>query len=167
MTSGPRRHPSGGAAGIPIGLSNAGRCVRRLGTKEVQMLDEMFPILTSPDLPGALAFYRDLLGGRVAYQFPPDGEPGYVGLTLGGGQLGIGQATPAPHGLDPASGGSAPAGRISLWAYVQDCDAAVERLRAAGVRVTEEPADQPWGERVARVLDPDGNEVVLGQRPPG
>jgi uncharacterized glyoxalase superfamily protein PhnB len=29
---------------------------------------------------------------------------------------------------------------------------------------TREPADQPWGERVARVLDPDGNEVIIGQR---
>jgi catechol 2,3-dioxygenase-like lactoylglutathione lyase family enzyme len=40
----------------------------------------------------------------------------------------------------------------------------VERVRAAGGRVTEEPADQPWGERVARVLDPDGNEVIIGQK---
>jgi len=41
---------------------------------------------------------------------------------------------------------------------------AVERLRAAGVAVTEEPTDQPWGERIARVLDPDGNEVIIGQK---
>jgi uncharacterized glyoxalase superfamily protein PhnB len=47
---------------------------------------------------------------------------------------------------------------------VDECDALVDRLRAAGVRVTEEPADQPWGERVARVLDPDGNEVIVGQK---
>jgi predicted enzyme related to lactoylglutathione lyase len=49
-------------------------------------------------------------------------------------------------------------------AYADSCDEAVERLRAAGATVTEEPADQPWGERVARVLDPDGNEVIVGQR---
>jgi hypothetical protein len=24
------------------------------------------------------------------------------------------------------------------------------------------PTNQPWGERVARVLDPDGNEVIIG-----
>ncbi len=56
--------------------------------------------------------------------------------------------------------------RFSLWVYVDDCDAAVDRFRDAGVTVTEEPADQPWGERVARVLDPDGNLVILGQRAP-
>jgi lactoylglutathione lyase len=42
----------------------------------------------------------------------------------------------------------------------------VDRLRAGGVVITEEPADQAWGERVARVEDPDGNEVVIGSRPP-
>jgi lactoylglutathione lyase len=31
------------------------------------------------------------------------------------------------------------------------------------VTIVEEPADQPWGERVARVLDPDGNAVLIGQ----
>jgi uncharacterized glyoxalase superfamily protein PhnB len=50
------------------------------------------------------------------------------------------------------------------WLYVDDCDATVERLRAVGVAIVEEPADQPWGERIARVLDPDGNAVIVGQR---
>ena len=48
--------------------------------------------------------------------------------------------------------------------YTDDCDALVRHLRDAGVTVTAEPEDQPWGERVARVLDPDGNEVIVGQR---
>ena len=38
-------------------------------------------------------------------------------------------------------------------------------LRTGGATVTEEPTDQPWGERVARVLDPDGNEVIIGSPP--
>lgn len=57
-----------------------------------------------------------------------------------------------------------PSARFGLWVYADDCDAAVERLRTAGVEIVEEPADQPWGERVARVLDPDGNLVIVGQR---
>ncbi|SEG89700.1 Glyoxalase-like domain-containing protein [Thermomonospora echinospora] len=48
-----------------------------------------------------------------------------------------------------------------MCGYARDCDAAVERLRSQGVRVLEEPADQPWGERMARVLDPDGNRLVI------
>jgi len=52
-----------------------------------------------------------------------------------------------------------------LWVYAENCDDAVARLRAAGTVITEEPADQPWGERMARGEDPGGNEVVIGTRP--
>jgi catechol 2,3-dioxygenase-like lactoylglutathione lyase family enzyme len=38
------------------------------------MFQEMFPILSTPDLPRALRFYRDLLGCTVTYQFPPEGS---------------------------------------------------------------------------------------------
>src|SRR5918999_4921350 len=123
------------------------------------MITSLFPIVSTADLPRALAFYRDLLGGSVTYEFPgPDGEPGYVGIDLGTSHLGIGR--------DPAAAGDHAPSRltISLWAYTDDCDAAIERLRAAGVPIVEEPTDQPWGERVARVRDPDGNEVIIGAR---
>lgn len=121
------------------------------------MFTAMFPIVATTDMGRALAFYRDLLGAAVTFEFPgPDGVVGYAGLELGASHFGI--------GFNPALT-SAPAPRaISLWLYTFDCRAAVERLRAAGVTVIEEPTDQPWGERVARVLDPDGNEVVIGQR---
>jgi lactoylglutathione lyase len=121
------------------------------------MFDELFPILTTPDLPGALRFYRDLLGGTVTYQFPPEGEPDYVAVQLGRSHLGIGrQDQPGDLTND----------RITLWAYTDDCDAAVDTLRTAGVSVLQEPADQPWGERMATVTDPDGNRVIVATRAP-
>ena len=119
------------------------------------MFTSIFPIITTRDLGAALGFYRDLLGATVEYEFPgPDGQPAYVGLGLGDAHVGIGR--------DPGST-AGPSPRFSLWVYADDCDAAVERLRAARVEIVEEPADQPWGERVARVLDPDGNLVLIGQ----
>ncbi|TDC32031.1 hypothetical protein E1211_21525 [Micromonospora sp. 15K316] len=54
--------------------------------------------------------------------------------------------------------------RIALWVYVADCPAVVRRLRTAGARVVAEPAAQPWGERMAVVLDPDGNRVMVADR---
>jgi lactoylglutathione lyase len=121
------------------------------------MFNELFPILETPDMPRALGFYRDLLDGEVEYRFPPEGDPDYVSLKVGGGQLGIGRSPDTEAG----AGGQ----RFSLWVYADSCDEAIERMRGAGVTVTEEPADQPWGERVARVLDPDGNQVIVGQKP--
>lgn len=123
------------------------------------MFTDAFPIISTPDVQRALGFYRDLLDGEVEYQFPPEGDPGYVGLSIGGTHLGIGLAPEARTGAGSQ--------RFALWVYADSCDAAIERLRAGGVTVTEEPADQPWSERVARVLDFDGNEVIVGQRAAG
>jgi lactoylglutathione lyase len=120
------------------------------------MFNDVFPILLTPDMPRALGFYRDLLEGEIDFQFPPEGDPGYVGMNIGGGHLGI--------GLSPDAEAGPGRQRFSLWVYADSCDEAVERLRGGGATVTEEPADQPWGERVARVLDPDGNEVIVGQK---
>lgn len=119
------------------------------------MVDELFPILTTPDLARSLAFYRDLLGGEMTYRFPPDGEPAFVSLRLGRSTLGLGrQDEPGDLAND----------RITLWLYTDDCDATLDKLRAGGVRVVQEPVDQPWGERMATVLDPDGNPVILANR---
>jgi len=121
------------------------------------MATELFPILATRDLDLALGFYRDLLGGTVSFEFKgPDGSPAYVGLDVGGSHLGIGFEADAPDLPLPRP--------ISLWVYVDDCDATVEKLRRSGVSILEDPTDQPWGERVARVVDPDGNEVVIGAR---
>jgi lactoylglutathione lyase len=121
------------------------------------VFDSVFPIISIPDMERALAFYRDLLDGTVAYQFPPDGEAVYVAIDFGSSHLGI--------GVDPDIGPPADHPRFVLWVYADDCDAAVDRLRQAGTPVVEEPTDQPWGERVARVHDPDGNVVIVGSRP--
>ena len=123
------------------------------------MFSQLFPILSTPDIARALGFYRDLLGAAVIYEFPgPDGAPAYVGLELAGSRLGIGLS---PDGAGPTPGPRA----MSLWVYADDCDAAVERLRNGGVTILEEPADQTWGERTARVRDFDGNEVSIATAP--
>ncbi|WP_430782028.1 VOC family protein [Actinoplanes sp. G11-F43] len=121
------------------------------------MFDEVFPILATPDLERSLAFYRDLLGGEVTYRFPEEGESVYVGIRLGSSHLGIGrQDEPGDLAND----------RVTLWIYAEDCDAGVARLRDGGVVVLQEPADQPWGERMAMVADPDGNRVIIASRGP-
>ena len=118
---------------------------------------ELFPILETPDLARSLAFYRDLLGATVAYEFRgPDGDVVYAGLDIGRSHIGIGQETTA----------RTPPYRVSLWVYVDDCDALIATLRSTGIKVLEEPVDQPWGERVGLVEDPDGVRVRIANRAP-
>ena len=55
-------------------------------------------------------------------------------------------------------------GRASLWLYCDELDAEVDALREADVEVVRGPQDMEWGERMATICDPDGNEIHLGQR---
>jgi lactoylglutathione lyase len=113
------------------------------------MEDRAFPIITVRDLPATRHFYEQL-GFSQTYQFPPDGEPGFVTMERGTSSIGIG------------AGGATADDSFGFWVYVDDVDASLEVLRDAGAPVVEEPADQPWGERVAQTRDPEGNLVYLG-----
>jgi lactoylglutathione lyase len=118
-------------------------------------------MLSAEDLDRSVGFYRDQLGGVETYRFPENGDrPVFVVLRLGESDIGLGAITGEPPlhkmPLRPAQGH-----RIELCVYVDDVDAMVERLRPSGVPIVLEPADQPWGERVAYVTDPDGNLVML------
>ncbi|QNE16990.1 bleomycin resistance protein [Kribbella qitaiheensis] len=119
------------------------------------IVDTVFPIVVSSDLPRLLQFYTEVLGGEQVYQFPPEGTPAYVSLRFGQAALGLGH--------DPAYRQAPGTPAISLWLYVDDCAAAVDEIRKAGGTITQEPVDQPWGEREARVQDPDGNILIIGQ----
>jgi hypothetical protein len=49
------------------------------------MSDQLFPIINAADVERSLAFWRDLLGGIVAFAWPgPDGAPIYVVWTSAG-----------------------------------------------------------------------------------
>ncbi|WP_309887427.1 VOC family protein [Archangium sp.] len=121
----------------------------------------MFPMLSTENLERALGFYRELLGGTETYRFPEGEHPVFLVLKLGESDVGLGAITSDSrplHGqpLRPAQGH-----RIELCVYVDDVDATIDRMRASGVPILLEPTDQPWGERVAYVSDPDGNLVML------
>jgi 4a-hydroxytetrahydrobiopterin dehydratase len=116
---------------------------------------EAFPIIRAAD-PEALArFYVDAFGFEETFRFPADGELAYAFLKLKPLGIGIGRL-PADAALPPGERA------WELWIYADDADAAVERARVTGASVLEEPQDQPWGERVALVADPEGNQVRIG-----
>lgn len=120
------------------------------------MFTELFPIVATADMTRALRFYRDALGGTVTHEFPgADGAPAYVGIDIGSSHMGLAFEA----GVEKADRRP-----IRLWIYADDCDAAIERLQENDVPIVEGPWDQPQGERAARVRDPDGNEIIIGQR---
>ena len=126
------------------------------------MAERAFPVVFATDVSQAAAFYESL--GFIRHvQLPPDGEPGYVGLRRGASELAVVAAEwPAEQYHRPfATNGVL----FEMFVYVDDVDATVETLRAGGTSILREPADMPWGERVAYVADPDDNPVALATHP--
>lgn len=124
----------------------------------------VMPMLSVASVAAALSFYRDGLGGTIAYRFPEQGEAQFLSLRLGDSEIGIGAVSSAPiHGEPqrPATGH-----RIELCIYVDALDAACADLGRLGGTILAPPTDQPWGERCAFLADPDGNIVMLVEAAP-
>jgi lactoylglutathione lyase len=122
------------------------------------MTRRAFPVLYAKDVDAVAGFYARL-GFREHVRMPsPDGSVGYVGLARDGAELAI-TSEESPRTLAGVEPGPGP--RHELFVYVEDVDATVEELRDAGATVLREPADMPWGERIAFVADPEGNVVSL------
>lgn len=120
-------------------------------------MSSAFPVIYARDVNAAVGFY-ERLGFEKRYQWPPNGEPDYVGLRRDESDLGIVHES-SPQQMIGQSMGDGP--RFDLFVYVDDVDAATDSMRAAGVPVLRDAEDMPWGERIAFVSDPDGNPVTL------
>jgi len=122
------------------------------------------PYLVCKGAAAAIDFYKRAFGAVELMRMEgPDGSIGHAEVKIGDSPIMLADEHPAMNYLSPASIGGSPVG---LMIYTDDCDAAIADLRAGGVTITAEPADQPWGERVARVLDFDGNEVIIATAAP-
>ena len=119
-----------------------------------------FPVLYAKDVDAVAAFYARLGFQRHVRMPSPDGSTGYVGLARNGAELAV-TTEDSPRALAGIEPGPGP--RHELFVYVEDVDRAVSDLRAAGAAVVREPADMPWGERVAWVRDPEGNLVAVAR----
>jgi catechol 2,3-dioxygenase-like lactoylglutathione lyase family enzyme len=110
------------------------------------------------DVAAALEFYTKVLDFQVLTSFPPafaDVARGNLRLLLSGPTSSAGR--PMADGAKPGPGGW---NRIHL--IVDDIDAEVTRLRAAGARFRNDVVSGPGGKQVL-IQDPSGNVVELFQ----
>ncbi len=107
------------------------------------------------DMPRARAFYEGLLNLKVTTTFEHEGKA-WIEYDIGPGTLAITNMSPE---WKPASDGP------SIALEVENFDAAVSALKAAGTFFRVEPTESPvcW---LAVVQDPDGNCLAVHKRNP-
>ena len=88
----------------------------------------------------------------------PDGKKlMHAAITIGGRPVFLADDFPEfcqGKSQSPKALGGTP---VTIHRYVEDCDAAIERARAAGATVTMPAADMFWGDRYGVVTDPFGH----------
>ena len=125
----------------PGEAATAGTAVRGPGYHR-GMITGLHAIVFSPDADKARAFFSDTLG--------------LSSVDAGGGWL-IFAMPPAELAVHPADGG-----RHELYLMCDDIHETLAELRAKGVEVAEEVADQGWG-LLAAIRLPDGTEFPIYQ----
>lgn len=122
---------------------------------------ELRLVVTAADFAEALHFYRDVLGlrERAAYT----SEDGRV-VILEAGQATL-ELTDPNHAayIDDVEVGRRVAGHIRVAFEVDDSQAAMTALAAAGASVIAEPTRTPWNSLNARLEAPGGLQLTLFQ----
>ncbi len=110
------------------------------------------------DVPAAIAFYTQNLG----FTLEVDASPGFASVVRGPLRLLLSGA--ASSGARPLADGSTPApgGWNRIHLPVEDIEAEVARLKAAGVSFRSDIV-KGFGGSQAVLLDPSGNPVELYQ----
>lgn len=107
------------------------------------------------DLTEARKFYGETLGLPEGMVFEHEGEVGWVEFSIPGGHtLAI---TKANEQWQPSANGG------GLCFEVEDLDAAVAKLEAAGVKIVLPIQEFPVC-RMALIADPSGNTVAIHQK---
>jgi PhnB protein len=120
---------------------------------------ELYPFLAVRDTDAAIAFHEKAFGASVRQRVEAPG--GVVVAVLEIGRMPFGVATEAPD-LGTPSPESAGATTVRVSLQVDDPDGAAARAVAAGATEMFPVADQPYGLRQGRVVDPFGHHWLIG-----
>ncbi|MBB6144212.1 PhnB protein [Silvibacterium bohemicum] len=110
----------------------------------------------------AIDFYTKAFGAKERLRMAgKDGRIGHAEIEIGDSCLMMADENASFEAFSVEHFGGSP---VSLMVYVADCDAMYKQALAAGATSTREPADQPYGDRMAGVKDPFGYFWYLGTR---
>lgn len=121
------------------------------------MLKFVCPLIVVGDIAVSRRFYEGLLGLRVTADFGANVtfENGFAIHQREHYQSLLGDPADYPVVTKSNNG--------ELYFETGDIEATCRRLREAGVEFIHAVREEPWGQRVMRLYDPDGHIVEIGE----
>ncbi|MFI5371958.1 MAG: VOC family protein [Candidatus Eisenbacteria bacterium] len=119
------------------------------------LVREVIPMLVCRDAASEVEFCKAAFGAvELTRRLAPEGTVVHVTLTISAAMIMIHGEFPHLASRAPQSDGSS---SVVIYVYVEDVDTVMDRAVAAGARVLIQAANQFWGDRVGRVIDPSGH----------
>jgi uncharacterized glyoxalase superfamily protein PhnB len=118
------------------------------------------PMLAYADAAAAIEFLTKAFGFELRFRMDmPDGSVGHAELGLGDDVVMLASEWPAGGVVSPLR---LPALHAQIYVRVADVDAHFVRATREGATIATEPADQEYGERSYRAIDPEGQRWIFG-----
>jgi PhnB protein len=117
------------------------------------------PYLAVDDAGEAIEYYKKGFGAKERVRMDaPDGKIGHAELEIGDSLVMLSDPFPGFAARTPKElGGTS----VSVFMYVEDVDAVVQKAADAGATISMEVADQFWGDRMGSLTDPFGHSWVI------
>jgi PhnB protein len=115
------------------------------------------PALVVRGADKAIQFYAEVFGATERTRFPgPDGTIAHAEIEIGDSVVMVEDESPQMGTTAPPPGGleGSPS---SLFIYVEDVDATIERAVKLGAELKRAPEDQFYGDRDGTIVDPFGH----------
>ena len=116
------------------------------------------PYITVQDAEQAVEFYKKAFGFEVKESIPDEsGKIVHAELAYQGELIMLGAAG-AYGGLTKSPAMSGVLSPMNLFLYCHDVDAFYKHALACGATSKAAPEDMFWGDRMCKIVDPDGYE---------
>ena len=112
------------------------------------------PYLMFKNCAEAIAFCCKAFGAKEKLRMArPDGRIAHAEIQIGDSVVMMADEAPQIDAFSAEHFGGSP---VPLLVYTEDCDGMYKQALSAGALSLREPADQPYGDRMAGVKDPFG-----------
>jgi PhnB protein len=115
------------------------------------------PYLIIKGAAQAIEYYKKVFGATELFRMDgPDGKVGHAELQIGDSHIMLADENPS-MGTGHASAATIGGSPVSLYLYLPDVDAVVDRAAASGAKILKPVQDQFYGDRSGFIQDPFGH----------